>query len=70
MFSCCKSSNYLLLKRQKGVRQYYGISVLHCKFVNFSVFLHQISNKNTRFSIFLLSFCKKLSLRSGKIVLW
>ena len=70
MFSCCKSSNYLLWKRQKGVRQYYGISLSQYNFVNFSAALHQISNKNTHFSIFLLLFYKKLSLRPGKIVLW
>jgi len=70
MFSCCKSSNYLLWKRQKGVRQYYGISLSLCNFVNFSAVLHQISNKNARFSIFLLFFCEKLSLRSDEIVLW
>ena len=70
MFSCCKSSNYLLWKRQKGVRQYYGISLSQCNFVNFSAILHQISNKNTRFSIFLLLFCKKFSLRSDENVLW
>lgn len=59
MFSCCKSSNYLLWKRQKGVRQYYGIFFFRCKIVNFSVLLHQISNKTTRFTIFLLLFYKK-----------
>lgn len=64
MFSCCKSSNYLLWKRQKGVRQYYGIALSQCNFVNFSALLHQISNKNVCFTIFLLLFCKKLSLRS------
>lgn len=70
MFSCCKSSNYLLWKRQKGVRQYYGISLLWCNIVNFSAVLHQISNKNACFSIFLLLFCKKFSLRSDENVLW
>ena len=74
MFSCCKSSNYLLWKRQKGVRQYYGISVSQCNFVNFSAILHQNSNKTTHFTIFLLLFYKKLSLRSDEIgfmvVLW